>query len=98
LRNVTGGGGYNNPHGVFVGTSGTLNVTGNVTGGGYNQNNITSGIVNNANATVNVIGNVYASLSGWGYGIWNKSTGIVNVTGNVYGVPSKAMALLRPWQ
>jgi hypothetical protein len=61
-------------------SSGTLNVTGNVSAG----SGAVSGITNNSTGTLNVTGNVSAGISGaTTFGIQNITTGTVNVTGNV---------------
>jgi len=66
---------------VLVSSTGTLTVTGNVTGGSGNA----VGITNSSTGTVNVTGNVTGGVTANTFGITNSSTGTVNVTGNVTG-------------
>jgi hypothetical protein len=66
-----------------VGNNITLNVVGNLFGGGDNDAYaITVGGLNN---TITVVGNLYPSGANRGGGINMASTGTLNVTGNVYG-------------
>jgi hypothetical protein len=63
-------------------TSGTITVSGNVTGGGgavyYGINNISTGIVT-------IYGNLLGGSNATAYAAYNTSTGVINVTGNVTG-------------
>lgn len=60
--------------------TGTVSVTGTITGGSTATG--TSGIDNNSTGTVNVVGDVYSNV---GYGIENDGGGTTNVTGTIYG-------------
>lgn len=66
---------------VVVSSTGTLTVTGNVTGGSGNA----IGITNSSTGTVNITGNVTGGSSTNTFGVSNASTGTVNVTGTVTG-------------
>ena len=64
---------------------GTINVTGNITGGGGTNNNA---VVNSSTGTINITGNVTGGTGATAYGISNTSIGTVNVTGNVIAATS----------
>jgi hypothetical protein len=86
VGNVTGGSqvGGNNLHGADNTSSGTLNITGNVIGGG--TSNTAFGARNNSTGTLNITGNVTGGSAGNGsLGVQNTSTGTLNITGNVTG-------------
>jgi hypothetical protein len=81
----------NTPNGIIAGASGhciknsgsgTLNITGDVSGGAgasrYGVNNASTG-------TLSVTGNVYGGSAVNSGGIFNLSSGVVNITGNVTG-------------
>lgn len=64
-------------------STGTINITGNITGSASNR-----GVVRNAvSGTINVTGNVTPGPNGsvYTYGIHNVSTGAISVIGNVVG-------------
>jgi len=69
--------------GIYNGSTGTVNVSGNVTGGTSGTNPY--GIYNNSTGTVNVYGTVKGGTSGTNpYGIFNSNIGgIVNIYGNL---------------
>jgi hypothetical protein len=66
-------------HGANNSSSGTLNITGSVTGGALNTN--AHGLNNASTGTVNITGN--ATGGGTGPAAINVSTGTINITGNV---------------
>jgi hypothetical protein len=70
-----------------INSSGTVNITGNVTGGDNQQS---AGIYTISSATINIIGNVKAGSGGnstnaWSRGIQSTGLAAINVTGNVSG-------------
>jgi hypothetical protein len=76
VGNVTSGSG-GNCYGAYN-TTGTTNITGNVTATiGYG--------VYNSTGTINITGNVIGGSGATIYGVQNISTGIINITGNVIG-------------
>jgi hypothetical protein len=87
VGNIVGGTFSNNGHGSNNTSSGTLNITGNVTAGSSGTNH---GVTNNSTGTVNVTGNATGGASASGIAILNSSTGTVNVTGNATGGASAA--------
>ena len=62
--------------------TGTINVTGNITGGGTNAAHV---IINTGQGTINIFGNVNGTTAGGSAPntISNSSTGTVNITGSV---------------
>jgi hypothetical protein len=81
---ISGGG---NSSCFQINTSGTINITGNVTGGDIAQS---AGIFTASNATINITGNVTAGSGGnstnaWARGIQSTGLGYINVTGSVSG-------------
>lgn len=86
VGNVTGGSmvGGNNLHGADNISSGTLNITGNVTGG--STSNTAFGARNSSTGTLNITGNVTGGSAGISsQGAVNNSTGTLTITGNVTG-------------
>lgn len=69
-------------------STGTVNVTGNVTGGGNGHGSSQYAIVNNAGGTINVTGTVTGGTNA--AAIANLSTGSVVITGDL--VPSSAVS------
>jgi len=63
---------------ITCSTSGTLTITGNITGGGSSSTGI--GVTNTYTGTINVTGNVLGLAA---IGLNNNSTGTISVTGNV---------------
>jgi hypothetical protein len=81
---ISGGG---NSSCFQINTSGTVNITGNVTGGDIAQS---AGIFTASPATINITGNVTAGSGGnssnaWARGIQSTGVGHINVTGSVSG-------------
>jgi len=78
IGNVTGG----TESGVVNSSTGTITITGNVTGsiGGFSN-----GILNSSTGTVTITGNVIGGSNNQCKGISNSSTGTVTITGNVTG-------------
>jgi hypothetical protein len=87
VGNIVGGTLANNGHGSSNTSSGTLNITGNVTAG---SSGTTHGVTNSSTGTVNITGNATGGASASGIAILNSSTGTVNVTGNATGGASAA--------
>jgi len=69
-------------YGVSNTSSGTLNITGNPTGGAAAS---AFGVLNNSTGTVNVTGNPSAGAGSASAGTRNASTGTLNITGTVTG-------------
>ena len=86
VGNCTGGS-TNDAVAVVNTSSGTLNITGNVTGGAaraYGANNTGTG-------TITIVGNITGGSGAINpYGVNNNSTGVINATGNVTGGSSAA--------
>jgi hypothetical protein len=82
VGNVIGSGVANSTYGINSTGTGTLNITGNVTGG----NSTSSGAVNNASTgTITITGSVTGGqVSGNSFGAQN-AIGTLNITGNVTG-------------
>ena len=77
VGNITANSGRANHSGT-----GTLNVTGNLTGGtGTNA----PAVYVTSTGTLNITGNIIGGSSASGYGIWNQGAGTINVTGNSTG-------------
>jgi hypothetical protein len=77
VGNITANSGRANHSGT-----GTLNVTGNLTGGsGTNA----PAVYVTSTGILNVTGNVTGGTSASGYGIWNQGAGTINLTGNSTG-------------
>jgi hypothetical protein len=77
VGNITANSGRANHSGT-----GTLNVTGNLTGGtGTNA----PAVYVTSTGILNVTGNVTGGTSATGYGIWNQGAGTINLTGNSTG-------------
>ena len=76
---------------LIHGSSGTLTITGNVSGGNFAGIG-NSGLQNSGSGVVNIIGNVTAGTGGNGNSSFNShgivNSGILNITGNVSGMPS----------
>lgn len=93
VGNVTGGSGF---HGATNTSSGTLNITGNCTGGAATSGGGVFGVNNTSSGTINITGNCSGSSSGGvaqgNYGANNNSTGTINITGNCTGGASGANA------
>ena len=68
---------------------GSVNITGNLTGG---SGGASHGISNTSNGAISVIGNVTSGAVGNAFGINNTSTGLVTVTGNVTATNSPAIS------
>ena len=71
-----------------INTSGTVNITGNVSGGDASVQ--AAGIYTGSSATINITGNVTAgsggnSINGFSRGIQSSGLASINVTGNVTG-------------
>jgi hypothetical protein len=64
---------------VLNSSSGTLNITGSVTGGGQQC----LGCANTSTGIINITGNVNGGTGSGTFGANNTSTGIINITGNV---------------
>lgn len=64
--------------GMYDGSTGICNITGNITAGSYVSD--AYGVRMGTAVTVNIIGNVLASA---GRGVSNESTGTVNITGSI---------------
>jgi hypothetical protein len=80
VGNVLGGNGTG-PHGISNLSTGTLNITGNVTAATGNH----GGANNASTGTINITGNAFGGSSGISNGVINASTGTINITGNVNG-------------
>jgi hypothetical protein len=74
-------------HGATNTSTGTLNITGNPTGGAASSS---FGVNNNSTGTVNVTGNPIGGAGSASSGTRNVSTGVVNITGSVAGGVSMA--------
>jgi hypothetical protein len=83
VGNITAGT-VNAGYGALNNSTGTLNITGNVTGGSVGNNQI-NGAHNAVTGTINITGNVTGGSSSTANGVNNLSTGTVNITGNVTG-------------
>jgi len=70
-------------------SSGTLNITGNPTGGAAAS---AFGVLNNSTGTVNVTGNPAAGAGSAASGTRNASTGNLNITGSMTAPSSSGMA------
>jgi hypothetical protein len=82
VGNCTSGGGAFSLAGAANNGSGTLNITGNCTGGSLNQ---CLGASNNSNGILNITGNCTGGLGAISNGARNTSAGTINITGNVLG-------------
>jgi len=81
--NVTGGN-SNNAYGIYNMSTGSVTITGNVTGGSGSY--YAYGIYNMSTGSVTITGNVTGgSGTNHVYGIYNMSTGSVTITGDVTG-------------
>lgn len=69
-------------HGATNTSTGTLNITGNPSGGSTGSS---YGVLNNSTGTVNVTGNPVAGSGSASSGVRNASTGTLNVIGNLTG-------------
>jgi hypothetical protein len=81
VGNITASGTATNAHAVQNSSTGTLNITGNVTGGASQTSN---GVVNSTTGTVNITGNCTGGTSGNCWAV-NNTNGQIVVTGNVTG-------------
>ena len=81
VGNLTATGGSSNAHAVQNSSTGTLNITGNVTGGSAQTSN---GVVNTTTGTVNITGNCTGGTFGNCWAV-NNTNGQIVVTGNVTG-------------
>jgi hypothetical protein len=81
VGNLTATGGASNAHAVLNSSTGTLNITGNVTGGSAQTSN---GVLNSTTGTINITGNCTGGTSGNCFAVSNTNGQIV-VTGNVTG-------------
>ena len=82
VGNVTSGTVSVNTGAVNNTSTGTLNITGNVTGGSGSQ---AYGANNASTGTLAITGNVAGANGGVSFGANNASTGTLNITGNVTG-------------
>jgi len=81
VGNITATGGASNAHAVQNSSTGTLNITGNVTGGSAQTSN---GVVTTTSGTINITGNCTGGTSGNCFAV-NNTNGQIVVTGNVTG-------------
>ena len=82
IGNPVGSGTTGSRYGATNTSTGTLNITGNPTGGGAGSS---FGVNNNSTGTVNVTGNPTAGAGSAANGCRNVSSGTLNITGNVTG-------------
>jgi hypothetical protein len=71
-------------------SNGTLNITGNVTGGTNNGNAPNTAGVRASSGIINIVGNVYSTTTGArdNYGILNGNGATINITGQLYSSPT----------
>lgn len=70
-------------------STGTLNITGNITGSSVvNSGNGTASVGNTGGGTVNILGNVLGGLGGGAQGVTQQGSGLITITGNVSGGPT----------
>lgn len=72
---------------ITCSSSGTLTITGNITGGGSSSTGLA--VTNTSSGTINVTGNVLGAIA---HALNNASTGTISVTGNVTAGASAAGA------
>ena len=82
VGNVTAGS-ASDAIGASIGTTGTLNIIGNVTGG--TGPSFAFGAQNGATGVINITGNVTGGSGPNAIGVRNLSTGTITITGNVTG-------------
>lgn len=67
-------------------STGTLNITGNITGSSTNNSGAgTASVGNTGGGTVNIFGNVLGGLGSTTQGVTQAGTGLITITGNVSG-------------
>lgn len=74
---------------VSNGGSGTVNITGSVTGG---TGASAMGVLHNASGTMTVTGVVTGGTANSAHGVYNNQNGTVNIVGNVFGGTSTGTA------
>lgn len=79
------GGSVINAHGINNSSTGTVIVTGTITGGTVNSTTPAAGLFNNTTGAVTIVGNVQAGLSSGNHGVYNNGAGAVTITGSVTG-------------
>ena len=82
VGNVTGGS-ASDAIGASIGTTGTLNIIGNVTGG--TGASFAFGAQNTSSGVINITGNVTGGSGTNAMGVRNTSTGTMTITGNATG-------------
>jgi hypothetical protein len=88
ISNIVGNistGSVNNSRAVNNGSSGTLNITGNCTGGTGTGTTSSQAAANISTGTLNITGNCTGGSSSSAFAANNASTGILNITGNCIG-------------
>jgi hypothetical protein len=83
VGNITGGS-LTNSIGARNNSTGTLTITGSVTGGSASGAGA-YGVVNSQTGTINITGSITGGSVNTNYGVHNNSTGTINITGSVNG-------------
>ena len=78
VGNVTGGG--TNAYGIYNASTGTISITGNVSGGSGGSS---YGVNNASTGTISITGDVSGGSVSSSYGVNNASTGTISITGDV---------------